>query len=200
MQVSKAYGSYCTFVIDDSFCRYDYKSEDESVPVKPEEKKEDHRYMNNIEYYPNGTIKSEKIVNMHTKKAFGPFYEYYSNGSLYRKGYLFNNVIQNKLKIWYPSGVLASKEEFDDGFKNGTSIKFYESGAIASKMTYRLYVATNDGKLNKHISLLDGDYYEYFEDGRPKTHIIYNKGKIDTMILVTQLSTVIPSSNYSIII
>jgi antitoxin component YwqK of YwqJK toxin-antitoxin module len=112
---------------------------------------------------------------------------------------LDNDLLQNSLKIYYPSGAIALYQEYDDGYVNGDSIAYYESGAIASKVKLRLSMATCDNKCKDYVSLIDGDYYEYFEDSSVKTHIKYNKGVIDTIVQYNDSSHIYPSTNYTIV-
>jgi antitoxin component YwqK of YwqJK toxin-antitoxin module len=204
------------FNIDDSFYRHDYESDEEmtvSEPIHKEVHKQErplisHKeiivndqiaYRHETEYYPNGNIKTYRIVDMKTEMATGPFKEYYPDGTIYRKGYLDNDLFQNSVKTYYPSGAIALYQEFDDGYLNGDSILFYESGAIASKIKFRLLMATCDNKYKDYISLIDGDYYEYFEDSKLKTHIKYNKGVIDAIVHYTDTSYIFPSTKYAIV-
>jgi hypothetical protein len=211
------WGSKPTLIdVDDSFCKYDYESDAEALP-KPEptalpepaipaEVLTQRRYVKNdlfsfcyvTEYHSNGMIKLQKVIDMNTDLATGPFTEYYPDGTIYREGYLDNDLLQNSVKTYYPSGSLALYQEYDDGYLNGDSIIFYESGTIASHIKFRLLCATCDNKYKDYVSLLDGDYYEYFEDSTVKTHVIYNKGVIEKIVEHTSSSYIQPSTNYTI--
>ncbi len=200
--------------IDDSFCRYDYESDDEYEPAdpvpesisEPEPILQTKIIINDYisfrfetEYYPNGNVKTYKVIDMNTEMATGPFKEYYPDGTIYCEGYVDNNLFQNSVKIYYPSGAIALYQEFDDGYVNGDTIVFYESGAIASKIKFRLSMATCDFKSKEYVSLIDGDYYEYFEDSSVKTHIKYNKGIIDAVLHYHDSSHIFPSTKYTIV-
>ncbi len=200
--------------IDDSFCRYDYESDEEYEHAEPMSEPEHEpepvlqtkiiindyiSFRFETEYYPNGNVKTYKVIDMKTEMATGQFKEYYPDGTIHREGYLDNNLFQNSVKTYYPSGTIALYQEYDDGYLNGDSILFYESGAIASKIKFRLLMATCDNKCKDYVSLVDGDYYEYFEDSSVKTHIKYNKGVIDTVIQCTDTSHIFPPTKYTIV-
>lgn len=208
-----------SFIIDDSFCKPDYETEDETIvpaaaePVAAEPEAaesntiidmivENFPYQFETEYYPNGKIKSQKTINTSTGIGCGIFKEYYSDGTIHREGYLDNDLLQNCVKTYYPggSGSLLQYQEYDDGYLNGDSITYYQSGTIASHKKYRLLLGTRDYVTKDFISLIDGDYYEYFENSSPKTHIIYDKGKIKKIVYATKTSYIIPESNYTIVI
>ncbi len=210
--------------IDDSFCRDDYMSDDcEEVPKKsqieqtqepesgsdPESEPDTSNfkiiktntllyYQHEYEYYPNGSLKCEKMVDSRTNKECGPFKEYYPTGVLFCEGYMDNGIIVNEVKTYYPSGSIAVHQEYDDGYLNGKSILYYESGRIAQKLNYRLVMATCDNKYKDYVSLIDGVYHEFNEDETLKTHVVYKMGCISEIKYCCDSSYIIPTTNYTI--
>jgi antitoxin component YwqK of YwqJK toxin-antitoxin module len=109
-----------------------------------------------------------------------------------------NDVIENQVKTYYPSGSIATYQEYDDGYLNGISILYYESGKIARKLKYRLLMATRDNTYKEHVSLIDGTYYEFEEDSTMKTCVIYKRGCIEEIKHWCESSYIIPSTDYII--
>ena len=73
-------------------------------------------------------------------------------------------------KSYFPSGKIASSQNFIDDLLQGESIEYYESGAVKSKRNYNSIVAANKEKKFNQTAWS----WHYTEEGKLKSKIFYD--------------------------
>ncbi|NBC84431.1 MAG: hypothetical protein GVY19_13775 [Bacteroidetes bacterium] len=159
-----------------------------------------------ISYYPNGIIKSVGIRKNHLLDSIWKFYNENGdlvqsiNYNLGKKnGYVIDYYIEPKQPI--NKGKIKAKELFVNDKKNGMSLYFYEDGSLKEEVYYLYneknglsYEYNSEGlvqtikrykndvlierdKINRMVDdLKDGVWMEFYDDGKMKHSVEYNKG------------------------
>lgn len=109
---------------------------------------------------------------------------------------IYKNGKENGLrKSYFPSGKIASSQNFIDDLLQGESIEYYESGAIKSKGSYNSFVAANkDKKFNQtawSLQFTEAGKLKskiYFDSlGNPAINYSYNNGKLSQLSIAKVL-------------
>lgn len=133
-------------------------------------------------YYKSGQLSHEGYFdtlmqfNKYSKKweikqvADGLSRSYYENGSKKNQIKYVKEKKNGKCIEWYESGKLKAKNFYNNDVLSGKQITYFSNGNIEKK--YEVYYEYDSiKKYNK--MLYNGDYQEYFENGRPKTKGFY---------------------------
>jgi antitoxin component YwqK of YwqJK toxin-antitoxin module len=162
-------------------------------------------------YYENGQLKSEG--NYKQGERNGIYKSYHTNGKVVGVGNYINGKMEGLFSSYYPSGKINGELNFVKGVRNGEWKEYYENGKLhnygnylndkehgkfksyfeSGKIKYEMKFDTASLAVNKAI----GDFYEYEENGKLKTHAFVNKD--GTIIDKLQNSENINTSSNSVL-
>jgi antitoxin component YwqK of YwqJK toxin-antitoxin module len=106
-------------------------------------------------YYPNGYKASEGRYIRQLKDGKWRFFSSVTEGLLISEEEYANDKIHGWSVKYYPDSVIAEKQYFSAGIKNGDWIKYHPGGSLHFKTNYQ------NGRLH-------GKFEAFFEDGRPE--------------------------------
>lgn len=118
-----------------------------------------------IEYYENGTVKTEAEING-DDKLNGKFIAYYPDGQIEAQMNYTEGKIDGIYKTYYKDGTIRNLYHYKKGQKDGVFKIFYPNGDL--KIIGRYYKDEPDSL-----------GYEYFDDGEIQRIYKYNKGKLE---------------------
>ncbi len=114
-------------------------------------------------FYNNGKLKAKLTYSDDSPETWAEIY--YSNGNLAARGKYYK---MEKDSIWkyfsYYSGNLTSEEAYLKGKKNGKFKYYYDNKSICQVINWK-------------NGLKDGEWIQYFENGKKKMHTQYVDGQ-----------------------
>ena len=146
-------------------------------------------------YYENGKLEFEG--NFLDGKPTGVFRFYYDNGA--KKALIDHNIATGRslANFFHPNGQLMSGGIYRNQLKDSTWITFTENGLVSEISNYlknelhgprnTYYISGLEGatnripfvKSNYKNGKLDGEYIEYFMDGKKKVYSFYIDGNLN---------------------
>lgn len=150
----------------------------------------------NIFYFPGGTKSSEG--HFENGVPVGYWKNYYENGQLKSEGNRVNAQLDSLWRFYREDGALLQEIEYKFGQKNGFVLSYNEEGLLESKVPYSndtingkaFYYNTETQRLSLEKSFVnnkeEGNAYEYANDGRVITIVVYEKGFVKDRQLINR--------------
>tara|TARA_Y100000782_G_scaffold115634_1_gene163575 strand:+ start:41859 stop:43448 length:1590 start_codon:yes stop_codon:yes gene_type:complete len=152
----------------------------------------------NVFHYPNGVKSSEG--NFKNGKPDGLWKNYYKTGELKSIGYRNAFELDSIWKFYREDGILIEEIEYDSNKRNGITKVYNEEGFLITKVNYQ-----NDKKNGRELEYypelkrihferpylkgqLNGVGYEYAEDGREISIILFEKGFVKDEDIINRLN------------
>ena len=124
-----------------------------------------------IEYFPNGSVKSEYFI-VNGKKE-GKCIEYYSSGGKCFEKYYKNGLLNGKLIEYYKNGNIKTKGQFTEG-KGYGFFRYYNSQNQCDSL--HEYILLNPDSIIESVFFDSGKSNKYKESYLNR-HIVYNKNR-----------------------
>src|ERR1044071_913249 len=124
------------------------------------------------EYYDNEQTQLKSETDYYRGMPHGPFYEYYKNGKVSRKGYYYRGKEDSVWTFYFDDGNTKAIERFSRGKKNGTNVYYFRSGKIAQITKFTLAA-----KKNVYFDLADSVWTAFHENGKVKSRETFVNGK-----------------------
>src|ERR1043165_7058546 len=83
------------------------------------------------EYYDNEQTKLKSETDYYKGMPHGPYYEYYQNGKVMRKGFYIYGKEDSTWTVYYEDGDVKARENYKNGKKFGTNKYFYKNDQLA---------------------------------------------------------------------
>lgn len=139
-----------------------------------------------LEFYPDGKKKSD--ISYKADKPHGKLLTWHPNGNMERSEILYadtlmngkrlNNVYDGARLMYFSSGILQLKEQWNMGSKEGAFEKFYETGKLRERVVYRNNLKEGkeeyfdqDGKLSSetfYVIRQQGDSLVSLKEGKQR--------------------------------
>lgn len=128
--------------------------------------KDDHPVDTLVRYYENKVLMSIFVYSEDGKQATARIN--HPNGYIASEGVYVNQLKEGVWKFYSEEveGYLMNEENYSENMKNGLSIKYYSTKAVAEKLTYS-------------YGLKDGEWLQYFADGQPFLKASYSAGLLE---------------------
>ena len=140
------------------------------------------------EYYDAEQTQLKSETDYYKGMPHGPYYEYYKNGKVSRKGFYDYGKEDSTWLFYYDDGSLKALERFVKGKKWGTNAYRYKNGQIAqiTKFTNNLPDSTwvsfyENGKTKSEESFVngkkEGEWKYYYDNGQLESSGQFEKDK-----------------------
>ncbi len=127
-----------------------------------------------MRFYDDGSLKSRMYY--HPKDDTVDIIFYYRNGTLAAKGQYFHRKKIGKWRYYsFYEGTLSYIEHYNNGLKDGLSIKFYASGDTAEILGF------SNG-------IKEGIWSQFFPEGIPKLQATYVNNKLEGDFIIYSLN------------
>lgn len=117
-----------------------------------------------IEYYSSGYIK--KISNFKNGELDGKLLSYYDNDILKEEVNYQNGLMEGKRLLYWNNSNLKEKNILKRGAIIGSSEFYYANGNLRKIISFDI------------IGRRDGEWIDYYPDGRIKLKVVYKSGKV----------------------
>ena len=123
--------------------------------------------VHSIYFYPNGAKHIEKYYDEKSGIQTGPYYEYYENGNLSRRGYCKNGKMEDTVLLFFSDGKLNQIQIWHNDFVNGVLKVFFHNGKLASEG--KVIDDKQEGAWFLYDSLGNQTFIKHFSNGELAT-------------------------------
>src|SRR6476620_3367914 len=85
------------------------------------------------EYFDTEQTQLKSETDYYRGMPHGPFYEYFKNGKVARKGYYYRGKEDSTWTFYFEDGGTKAIEHFVRGRKNGINTYYYKNGKVAQR-------------------------------------------------------------------